>query len=131
MSNKPKKLTIPDVQQSKKTGVHLSRKEMPFKIVISRQLDNNYCFKELKESGIKEFHNFVEETVGKNLTITEVEKLFLRTQGPKETITVEGTDFEKIHLGKDKKKFRVFGFYSEGGFNLIRVDANHKTHKQK
>ena len=103
----------------------------PFKISIENQLDNKYCFKDLKASDIKEFHTFIEETVGKGLTISEVETLFKRKKGEVEKIDVCGQVYELVHLGKKRTTFRVFGIFDEGYFVLKRIDPKHKTHKSK
>lgn len=102
----------------------------PFKIAISRQLDNNFCIKDLDKRGIRELHNFIDETVGKNLNISQVDKLYKRTRGPVEKIVVNGQTFELMHYGKDGKPFRVFGYYSEQYFHITRIDPKHRTHKQ-
>lgn len=106
-----------------------TRNQIPFKISIEHSLENGFCFKDLKQSNIKEFHTFIEETVGKNLSITQVEKLYKRTRGPKDTIRINGTDYELVHLGKDRKAFRVFGYFNRDMFVLSKIDPKHKTHK--
>lgn len=65
------------------------------------------------------------------MSITQVDDLFKRKKGPKEEITVNGQKFELIHLGKDEKPFRVFGYYNpEDCFVITRIDPKHETHKQ-
>ncbi|WP_422059047.1 MAG6450 family protein, partial [Staphylococcus gallinarum] len=35
-----------------------------------------------------------------------------------------------LHYGKDRKQFRIHGFYDDKGyFNILRLDLNHKYHK--
>lgn len=104
-------------------------KQMPFKVSIEHSLTNNFCFKDLKQADIKVFHKFIEDTVGKGSTITTVESQFKRDRGPKETIEVSGTDYEFVHLGKDRNPFRVFGYFKGEYFVLCRIDPKHKTHK--
>lgn len=102
-------------------------KNSPFKIAICEQLDNNFCFKDLKNSDIKHLHKFIDETIGKNLTISKVDKLYLRTKGQ---IQQEISGREVIHYGKNNQPFRIFGYYnSDGYFNITRIDPKHKTHK--
>lgn len=99
----------------------------PFKIAICEQLDNDFCFKKLKPSDLKEFHNFIDETVEKKLTISQVDALFLRKKGD---IKQDINGREVFHYGKDRKPFRVFGYYNEDGyFNVTRIDPKHKTNK--
>lgn len=104
-------------------------KQMPFKVSIEHSLTNKYCFKDLKQADIKTFHKFIEETVGKELTITTVEDQFKRKKGPKESVEVNGTDYELIHLGKDQKPFRIFGYFKGEYFVLYKIDPKHTTHK--
>lgn len=102
-------------------------KSLEFKLAISEQLENKYCFKDLRPSDIKIFHNFLDETVGKKLTITEVDSLFLRTKGgPKQEIN--GRDV--VHYGKGRQSFRIFGYYNQDGyFTITRIDPRHKINK--
>lgn len=98
-----------------------------FKISICEQLDNNYCFKDLSKEALKSFHTFIDDTVGQKLTISVVEKMYLRTKGGAKQL-VNGR--ELIHFGKDKKPFRIFGYYNNDGyFSITRIDPKHKTNK--
>lgn len=123
------KLTNSNTAKTK--GSTLSRRtNKEFQIVIKKQLDNRYCFKDLKENNLKEFHKFLDETVEKDLTISEVESLFLRNKGGKEFISIGDEEFQLVHFGKNRTKFRVFGYYDiDTNFVLTRIDPNHKTHK--
>lgn len=107
------------------------RTQFPFKVAIDYSLENNYCFKDLKTDGIKSFHRFIESTVGQQLTISEVDNLYLRTKGGRsEKRNVHGQERAIMHYGKDRKKFRVFGYYNQKGyFVLSRIDPKHNTHK--
>ena len=126
------KLTEINSNQNKKNNSLIERKKILFKISIEQQLDNNFCFKDLKNVQIKAFHNFIEQTVNQSLTISEVDNLFKRKEGPKESITIKGNEFELIHLGKDRTPERIFGYYNpQGYFVLTRLDFKHKTHKRK
>ncbi|HEL0808108.1 TPA: hypothetical protein TVK02_000377 [Streptococcus equi subsp. zooepidemicus] len=113
---------------NKSVGTLLINKvDRPFQISICNQLDNNFCFKDLKVSDLKLFHKFIDETVGKNLSISEVDSLFLRTKGPVKQHR-DGRDI--VHYGKDRTPFRVHGYFnSDGYFNITRIDPRHKTHK--
>lgn len=120
--------------EGKSTGSQLTRKaQFPFKVAIDYSLDNKFCFKDLKPLGIKSFHNFIESTVGEGLTISEVDDLYLRKKGkPTDKTKVHGEVRDVMHYGKDRKKFRVFGYYNQSGyFVLSRIDQNHDTHKSK
>lgn len=114
-------------------GVQLTRNQTKkFKIGICGKLQNNFTFKGLNASSIKSFHNFINCTVGEGLSITEVEKLYLRKRGRVvREETVNGCKREVIHLGKDMKSFRIFGYYNEDGyFNITKIDPKHKAHKE-
>jgi len=101
-------------------------------MVIDHVLDNNYQFKNLKQSDIKSFSNFIKETVGKNLTITEVANLFLRTEHMTKQDQEEYDGHQLIHFGKDRNPFRIFGYYDDNDYFCIhRIDAKHNVHKQK
>lgn len=103
-------------------------KAQTFKLAIGVELEPKYCFDTKKPKDLtKELHNFLKETVYKGLTITQVDKLFLRKKGPvKET----NNGVEIFHYGKDQKPFRIHGFYdNKGYFNIVRLDLNHKYHK--
>ncbi|MCW0945145.1 MULTISPECIES: MAG6450 family protein [Streptococcus] len=115
------------VSSEKGTRLTNSKNETLFKLAICEQLDNNFCFKDLKNPDIKHLHKFIDETIGKNLTISIVDKLYLRTKGQ---IQQEINGRDVIHYGKDNQPFRIFGYYnSDGYFNITRIDPKHKTHK--
>ncbi|MBU5668498.1 hypothetical protein KQI68_01455 [Peptoniphilus sp. MSJ-1] len=116
-----------------KKGTQLTnRKTKPFRIAICGSLENKFDFKELDNRAIKQFHKFIEETIGKNLTITEVDKQYLRTKGTiKEEKFVHGEKRDIMHYGKDEKPFRIFGYYNtDSYFTITRLDSKHKTHKE-
>ncbi len=104
-----------------------------FRLTISINLDKNYCFQKLNKEDLKQLDNFISETVGKDLSISEVDTLFLRNKGPVKTSeTIKGKKRDVVHYGKDKKAFRIHGFYNDDGYFVIyQIDAKHKKHKQK
>ncbi len=113
-----------------KTINHEAEK-IKFKILINNTLDNNYSFDNLnKNNGNRKFHNFIEETVGKDLTISEVDKKYKRTKGKKRQIKIGQAKYELIHYGKDNTAFRVFGYYKNGYFILTKIDPQHKFDKE-
>jgi hypothetical protein len=127
-----KKLTRDVVVEN---GSFLDRKSMKFRFCIQECLDNKYCFKKMDKGSLKELDKFIAETAGKNLSITEVDKLFLRTKGRGsnyEEVEINGIKREVYHYGKDQNPFRVFGYYNEDGYLVIyRIDPKHKSHKCK
>lgn len=114
---------------SKLTSDNRSRVE--FKLAIQHTLANRYQFKNLRSADIKMFSNFLKETVGKGLTITEVEKLFLRTKSnPRELELINGEEHEVCHFGKNRNSFRIHGYYNDDGYFVIyRIDPKHEYHK--
>ncbi|EHJ4943328.1 TPA_asm: hypothetical protein GI736_01540 [Listeria monocytogenes] len=106
-----------------------SRTNTPFKLSLEVCLDNKYCFSKLKAEHLRILDNFLAETVGKNLTVSEAERLFLRTRGPKETACFQGETRTIYHYGKDKKSFRIHGYNNNGYFVITKIDPNHKVHK--
>lgn len=127
-----KLLTLSNTAQESEFIPLTSVEPQYFKISLEHSLENNFEFKDIKNGGLKQLHHFIEETVGKGLTITQVEGLFLRKRGlAKNLITrkINGVEREEVHLGKDKKPFRLFGYYSGDYFVLTKIDSNHETHK--
>lgn len=122
-----KRLTYPKSTKPKHSKL-TNNKSIPFKVAFEDGLKNNYCFKHLDKNGSKSFQSFIDSTLGRS--ISEVESQFLRTKGtPKETIQINGIDYELIHFGKDRKKFRVFGYYNSDNYFVIKMlDPKHKYH---
>lgn len=131
MSKKAHKLTnILDNKRVKSSGTRLDNSATKFKISIHHDLDIDFSFNNIqKNNGHKEFHNFICKTVGKNLTITQVNNLYLRTRGKGRTLRIGDAEFLEVHYGKDNSAFRIFGYHHLGDFILTRIDTNHKTHK--
>lgn len=108
-----------------------NRKDKKFKFAITGSLDNGFCFKKLKQNEIIEFHKFIENILSKQLSITEVDKLFLRTRGPvtsKEDVFGKKRDIQ--HYGKINTKFRIHGYFNNDDYFVIyQIDPKHKKHK--
>jgi len=103
-------------------SVPLARvQSQPFKLCFQRPLDSRYNFKKMKQSGLKDLHEFMENTIGKGLSISDVDKLYLRKRG-----LAAG---EEIHYGKDRHHFRVHGMYQEAHFVVSKIDCNHQENK--
>jgi len=106
-----------------------------FKIAITETLLQPYTFGKLKVEGIKGFGNFLSKTVGKNLTISNVESLFLRTSGPngaKNEEKIHGHDETTYHFSNGSRNFRLHGYYNDDGyFCICRIDPNHKFKYKK
>jgi len=105
----------------------LSKRPDRFKVAITRKLTNGYEVKDMDVSDIKELHRFLSETVYKELTVSEVERRYLRK---KDSNIDEGEAENIIHYGKNGSTFRLFGYYNiDGYFVITRIDGKHKTHK--
>ncbi len=111
-------------------GTKLDSRSLPFKIGLTTKLDNGFSFKDLTNQELKKFDDFLKEIFNKNLTISQVDDMFKRTRGTSDTITVDGIDYELVHLGKDRTPLRLFGYYNnQGYFILTAIDGSHSKHK--
>ncbi|AKS69374.1 hypothetical protein RN70_07640 [Staphylococcus schleiferi] len=115
-------------------GIKLANyKSRKFKIALGTELENNFCFKTKKPRKVTDgLHKFLEYTVYKDLSITEVDRLYLRTKGAiKEKVETKYSQLEILHYRLEKSQFRLFGFYDNNAyFNITKIDIDHKTHKQ-
>lgn len=110
--------------------VKLNRKELPFRIAIETKLENGFEFKDMNPENIKALQDFLDSTVYKQLTISEVDKLYLRKRGMSDAPSIFYGEEPLLHYGKDRTPFRLFGYYnSESYFVICRIDGGHKTHK--
>lgn len=116
----------------KKKGTRLDKRAVSFKVAFEDDLHNDYCFKQLKGGAVKSFQNFLDETVYRGLTITQVDSLYLRTKGPvKEKCKVKGVERELVHYGKDRKPFRIHGYFNDKGYFVIyKIDPKHNVHNE-
>ena len=123
-----RKLTKTEQREEK---VRLNTREICFRIAIETPLVNGYEFKDLSPEQLKSFHRFISDTVYKQLTISQVDKLYLRKQGLGSAPPVLYNDRELIHYGKDRNPFRLFGYYNTDGYFVIcRIDGEHKTNEE-
>ena len=109
----------------------LARPDLPFRIAFEVKLDNGFELKDMTREHIREFHKFIHDTVYKGLTISQVDKSFLRKSGLGEAPAIMANGKELIHYGKDRNPFRIFGYYnSDSYFVICRIDGSHNTHKE-
>ncbi len=127
-----KKLTS-ELNLNKKTNLFHTNKEIVFKFAIVNKLDNGYDFKSLDLDGLKKFNNFVNDILEKKMTISQVEKTYMRKRFKplvKRHIKEQDMDVKEIHLGKDQQKFRLFGYFNENNyFVLTKIDSKHDFNK--
>lgn len=111
----------------------LDRVSVSFRMAIETSLEKRYCFDKINNNqGHKEFQRFIDETIGKNLSISKVDKLFGRPNDKCEKHTIGDTEFDVVHYGKDRKAFRVHGYYNINGyFVILKLDTNHNVHNGK
>lgn len=106
-----------------------NRTSVRFKLAITDVLQNPYTFGEMKGREVKEFSVSLKKTVGRNMTISEVEHSFLRMAGPSGAKNIEkinGEEQTTFHFDNGKRDFRVHGYYNEDGyFCIIRIDPHH------
>lgn len=130
----PRNLTNSTYADTSKASplVDKENSSVKFKVAITETLQNGYSFKDLKSKDVKSFERFVSETVGKDLSISQVDDMFLRRHvKPMNEIEINGRKRNIIHYGKDRKKFRIFGYYDDNGyFVLYKIDTEHKTHSK-
>ena len=123
-----KKLARVDIRESR---VKLSPTTRPFRIVFEVKLDNGYELKDMTREHITEFHRFLCDTVYKGLTLSEVDKLYLRKEGLSNAPVIMSNGRELMHYGKARNPFRIFGYYNvDGYFVVCRIDGAHKTNKE-
>ncbi|GAX07992.1 hypothetical protein IWT5_01143 [Secundilactobacillus silagincola] len=106
------------------------RSSVLFKVAVTEVLQSPYTFAKLKPQDIKGFSQFLKKTVGRNLTISEVEKEYLRTGGPhgaKNEEIINGIKQNVYHFSNGERDFRIHGYYNtDAYFCLCRIDPHHK-----
>lgn len=119
-------------EQEIKKGTRLDKRQVTFKIALENDLHNDYSFRQLKGDSIKNFQRFLDETVYKGLTITQVDSLYLRTKGPvKESCEINGEKRDIVHYGKDRNPLRVHGYFNEKNYFVIyKIDPKHNVHRE-
>jgi len=107
-----------------------ARRQLPFRMLLEVQLDRHFSFKQLKTQDSRQFDLFLNKTIGRGLTITETETLFLRTTGPHGAKHVEQHNSvmqDVIHFSNGTRDFRIHGYYNYlGYFVLVRIDPHHQ-----
>lgn len=109
-----------------------SRSNVLFKYCIASALPKHFCFSALKKGdGFRLMDKFLGDTVDKNLTISQMETLYLRTKGVVKTKEIiNGIERDVMHFGRDNTTFRIHGYYNEDSYFVItKIDPNHKVHK--
>ncbi|MFC6179817.1 MAG6450 family protein [Lactiplantibacillus daowaiensis] len=105
-------------------------REQQFKLAIETTLDHNFDFKHLKTQDSRQFNLFITKTVGRELSVTAVKPLFLRTGGPRGAKNIElinGVPCSVMHFSDGTRDFRIHGYYNMQGYLVVvRIDAHHQ-----
>lgn len=117
------KLTKHNSGKPKKGKILTSSSNVKFKMSLERSLESGFGFNSLEKREIKEFNNFINKTVGQNLTVQQVNERFGRT--PDRTDSIDGCD---VYHYKISKKSRIHCYLKDGYFVICRIDPNHKVH---
>lgn len=131
-SQKKSKKLVNDSERSQATKLTknaIHGLDVPFEISMRGSLDPGYSFYKLSGKGIKAFHKFVEETVGRGLTWKEVNSLKLRTKGGITQKTIFHGDTRNMYHYEMVEAGRVFGYRDGNDFIVCRIDPGHKFHK--
>lgn len=112
---------------------HLDRRTATFKIALEDYMHGNFNFSKMDSSGRKNLQTFLDKTVYKQLSISTVDKLFLRMKGTvREKAEINGIDRDIVHYGFDRSPFRLHGYFNELNYFVIyKIDPKHKVHKAK
>ncbi|WP_217588715.1 MAG6450 family protein [Lentibacillus saliphilus] len=116
-------LTTKNIGIPKKGQVLTNKSKAKFKMSLERSLENGFCFKDLQKREVKAFNSFIDKTVGKNLTVLEVNQRFGRS--PDKSDSIDGYN---IYHYEVSGKFRIHGYLKEGYFVICRIDPNHRVH---
>ena len=124
---------FPRAEASSSHPVRLPKEVQHFRLTIAVELENGYEIKDMTPEHVKELHRFVQDTVYKGLTISEVDKLYLRKEGLSDAPPVKYKGkIELLHYGKARNTFRIYGYYNADNYFVVcRIDGGHQTHKQK
>lgn len=117
------KLTHNNAGQSKGGQLLTSSSKAKFKMSLERSLESGFCFKNLQKREVKAFNQFINKTVGNNLTVLQVNQQFGRTPDKNDII-----DGHKVYHYSISGKSRIHGYLKEGYFVICRIDPNHQVH---
>lgn len=114
-------------------GSHLDRRTATFKIALEDYMHGSFNFGKMNQSGRKDLQTFLDKTVYKQLSISTVDKLFLRMKGKiRETAQINGINRDIVHYGFDRSPFRLHGYFNELNYFVIyKIDPKHEVHKAK
>ena len=115
-----RKLTSPITTQR---GEQLTgRRDAPFVMCFSRQLQNNYEFSCLTAQNIREFHRFFTRTIG--VSVSQVDKGHLKDPDTSDRVDGHGIQHYEV-----TRSFRIHGYYENEFFHVVRLDPRHQVHR--
>ncbi len=117
------KLTDRNSGKPKRGSVLTNVNKPKFKMSLERSLESGFCFKNLQIREIKKFNDFINKTVGRNLTVQEVNDLYGRDVDKTDIV-----DGNTVYHYKVSDKFRIHGYLNDGYFVICRIDPNHRVH---
>jgi hypothetical protein len=98
------------------------RRDAPFVMCFSRQLQNDYEFSCLTLQNMREFHRFFTRTIG--ISVSQVDSNHLRPPDRRDLI-----DGHNIQHYEVTRTFRIHGYYENAFFHVIRLDPRHRVHR--
>ena len=112
-------------------GSRLDRRTATFKIALEDYMHGNFNFSKMNQSGRKDLQTFLDKTVYKQLSISTVDKLYLRMKGTvREKAEINGINRDIVHYGFDRNPFRLHGYFNELDYFVIyKIDPKHKVHR--
>jgi hypothetical protein len=93
----------------------------PFVIAFRRTLEKGYKLDDLQIADLKRMQAFFD--AASQMTVDQIDARYRRRADPKDI--VDGQQVQ--HYGRDDG-FRIHGIYTDGYFEVIRIDPNHKVH---
>lgn len=122
---------LPRAEASGSKPTRLPKNIQLFRLTIAVKLENGYEIKDMTPAHVKQLHRFIQDTVYKGLTISQVDELYLRKEGLSDAppVIYKGK-IELLHYGKARNAFRIYGYYNADNYFVVcRIDGNHQTHK--
>lgn len=112
-------------------GGYLDRRTATFKIALEDYMHGSFNFGKMDSSGRKDLQTFLDKTVYKQLSISTVDKLYLRMKGTvREKAEINGISRDIVHYGFDHSPFRLHGYFNGLDYFVIyKIDPKHKVHR--
>ena len=112
-------------------GSRLDRRTAAFKIALEDYMHGSFNFGKMDSSGRKDLQTFLDKTVYKQLSISTVDRLYLRMKGTvREKAEINGISRDIVHYGFDRSLFRLHGYFNELNYFVIyKIDPKHKVHR--